>query len=100
MTNVRSGLPATAPKSRGWLVRDFVLGDMNPQGVAEMRRQLIAFAAKKPVMLKSQLRGESAERTAPPQAVVLAYKPASKRPAPAKATLKMTRPRHAIAAAR
>lgn len=31
VTNVRSGLPATAPKSRGWLVRDFVLGDMNPR---------------------------------------------------------------------
>jgi uncharacterized protein with NRDE domain len=30
VTNVRSGLPATAPKSRGWLVRDFVLGDMRP----------------------------------------------------------------------
>ncbi|HEV7489229.1 MAG TPA: NRDE family protein [Rhodanobacteraceae bacterium] len=27
VTNVRSGLPATAPKSRGWLVRDFVLGN-------------------------------------------------------------------------
>jgi uncharacterized protein with NRDE domain len=31
VTNVRSGLPATAPKSRGWLVRDFVLGDANPR---------------------------------------------------------------------
>ena len=27
VTNLRTGLPATAPKSRGWLVRDFVLGD-------------------------------------------------------------------------
>jgi uncharacterized protein with NRDE domain len=27
VTNVRTGLPATAPKSRGWLVRDFMLGD-------------------------------------------------------------------------
>jgi len=27
VTNVRSGVPATAPKSRGALVRDFVLGD-------------------------------------------------------------------------
>jgi uncharacterized protein with NRDE domain len=26
VTNLRTGLPATAPKSRGWLVRDFVLG--------------------------------------------------------------------------
>jgi uncharacterized protein with NRDE domain len=31
VTNVRSGLPATAPKSRGWLVRDFVLGDATPR---------------------------------------------------------------------
>jgi uncharacterized protein with NRDE domain len=31
VTNVRAGLPAKAPKSRGWLVRDFVLGDANPR---------------------------------------------------------------------
>jgi uncharacterized protein with NRDE domain len=31
VTNVRSGLPATAPKSRGWLVRDFVLGNVSPR---------------------------------------------------------------------
>jgi uncharacterized protein with NRDE domain len=31
VTNVRSGLPATAPRSRGWLVRDFVLGEMSPR---------------------------------------------------------------------
>src|SRR5262245_32121020 len=31
VTNVRTGLPATAPLSRGWLVRDFVLGDIGPQ---------------------------------------------------------------------
>jgi uncharacterized protein with NRDE domain len=31
VTNVRTGLPATAPKSRGWLVRDFVLGDVEPR---------------------------------------------------------------------
>lgn len=27
VTNLRSGIPATAPRSRGWLVRDFVAGD-------------------------------------------------------------------------
>ena len=68
-------------------------------GVAEMRRQLIAFAAKKPVKAKAQLPGESAGKIASPQAVVLPYKPASKRPA-ARTTLKVTRARHAIAAAR
>lgn len=30
VTNLRSGLPATAPRSRGWLVRDFVLGEQSP----------------------------------------------------------------------
>lgn len=30
VTNLRTGVPATAPKSRGWLVRDFVLGDDSP----------------------------------------------------------------------
>jgi len=29
VTNLRTGVPATAPRSRGWLVRDFVLGDMS-----------------------------------------------------------------------
>jgi uncharacterized protein with NRDE domain len=31
VTNVRPGLPAKAPKSRGWFVRDFMLGDASPQ---------------------------------------------------------------------
>ena len=35
VTNVRSGLPATAPKSRGWLVRDFVLGAASPREFLE-----------------------------------------------------------------
>jgi uncharacterized protein with NRDE domain len=30
VTNLRTGVPATAPKSRGWLVRDFLLGDATP----------------------------------------------------------------------
>jgi uncharacterized protein with NRDE domain len=35
VTNVRSGLPARAPKSRGWLVRDFMLGDAAPREFLE-----------------------------------------------------------------
>jgi uncharacterized protein with NRDE domain len=35
VTNVRAGLPAKAPKSRGWLVRDFMLGDMPPRDFLE-----------------------------------------------------------------
>jgi uncharacterized protein with NRDE domain len=35
VTNVRTGLPATAPRSRGWLVRDFVLGEAGPREFLE-----------------------------------------------------------------
>jgi len=66
------------------------LGDMNPQHVAEMRRQLIAFAARKPTMAKANVKPANAAAEAHP-AVVLAYKPAAKKAAPAKATLKMSR---------
>jgi RNA polymerase sigma factor for flagellar operon FliA len=79
------------------------LGEMNPEKVAEMRRQLIAFAARKPVMLKATYKANTtftAEKVASPHAVVLPYKPVVKRPVPAKATLKMVRPRQAVAAAR
>jgi len=82
------------------------LGDMNPQKMAEMRRQLLAFAAKKPAMAKAQLvrlkpdATMIAETVAAPHSVVLPYKSAAKRPAPAKATLKMPRTRQAVAAAR
>jgi RNA polymerase sigma factor for flagellar operon FliA len=76
------------------------LGDMNPEKMAEMRRQLIAFTAKKLTMVKARLPEASAETIASPHAVVLAYKPAARRPAPAKATLKMARQRQAVAASR
>jgi RNA polymerase sigma factor for flagellar operon FliA len=65
------------------------LGDMNPQQVAEMRRQLIAFSARKPTMAKAAIKPAAAAAEAQP-AVVLAYKPA-KKAAPVKATLKMSR---------
>jgi len=81
------------------------LGDMNPQKVAEMKRQLIAFAAKKP-MAKAAIvpmvanPAYTAETVASPQAVVMAFKPVSRKPAPIKAALRMPRQRQAIAAAR
>src|SRR5205085_3352763 len=58
------------------------LGDMNPQKVAEMRSQLIAFAAK-PAMAKAPApfvadKTQVAETVAQPAAVVLPYK--AKRP--------------------
>jgi RNA polymerase sigma factor FliA len=76
------------------------LGDMNPEKMAEMRRQLIAFTAKKLTMVKAHLPEASAETIASPHAVVLAYKPAVRRPVPAKATLKLARQRQAVAASR
>jgi len=48
------------------------LGDMNPQKIAEMRRQLIAFAVKKPQMVKADLASlapVAAETFAQPSAV-------------------------------
>src|SRR6266487_2116125 len=75
------------------------LGDMNPQRLAEMHRQLIAFAARKPVMVMASQPATSTE-SVPQQANVLAYKPAVRRPAPAKAALRMPRQRQPIAVAR
>ena len=79
------------------------LGDMNPQRVAEMRRQLIAFTARKPAMAKAAIKplksnaAMTAETVAGPPAVVLPYKLAGKL---VKARLKMPRERQAVAAAR
>jgi RNA polymerase sigma factor for flagellar operon FliA len=80
------------------------LGEMNPQKVAEMRRQLIAFA-KKPmakaamVPLKANT-AYTAETVAAPPAVVMAFKPASKKAVPVRASLRMPRHRQPMAAAR
>ena len=82
------------------------LGEMNQQSVAEMRRQLIAFAVKRPVMAKVQMAAVKADATvtaetvAPAQAVVLPYKVVNRKATPAKAPLRMPRQRQAIAAAR
>ena len=82
------------------------LGDMNPEKVAEVRRQLIAFTAKKPSMAKAGMiplkanTTYTAETVASPPAVVLAYKLASTRRPPVKATLRVSRQRQAMAVAR
>jgi RNA polymerase sigma factor FliA len=86
------------------------LGDMNPQKVAEMRRQLIAFAARKPEMVKASLPAPAqvatftTETSAQPQAVVLPYKRTAPKKVQAKASLKAparpARARTPIAAAR
>jgi len=75
------------------------LGEMGPQQVAEMRKAFIEFAAKKPVMAKATLPQAQEERKAQPLGVVLPYKPAKKLNM-ARATLKVGRPRQAVAAAR
>jgi RNA polymerase sigma factor for flagellar operon FliA len=77
------------------------LGDMNPQKVAEMKRQLLAFAtAKKPVMAKVQPNPEIVQETvAKPHAVVLPYAKV-KKAVPAKAALKPARHARVAAAAR
>jgi RNA polymerase sigma factor for flagellar operon FliA len=72
------------------------LGGMSPQQAAEMRKALIAFAVKKPAMAKAAV---PAQTSGPSQsAVVLPYK--LKRSHAAKATLKVARPRRAVAAVR
>lgn len=38
VTNLRTGVPATAPRSRGWLVRDFVLGADEPAAFLDALR--------------------------------------------------------------
>jgi RNA polymerase sigma factor for flagellar operon FliA len=80
------------------------LGDMNPQKAAEMRRQLIAFASKKPMakapMVAMKANTTFTAETAAPHAVVMAFKPANRKPVPVKAALRMPRQRQAIAAAR
>ena len=38
VTNLRTGVPATAPRSRGWLVRDFMLGDAQPAAFLDALR--------------------------------------------------------------
>ena len=82
------------------------LGDMNPEKVAEMRLQLIAFA-KKPMakveMTMVPMKADpsfTAETVANPPGVVLAYKAQTKRPAQAKAQLRVPRQRQVVAAAR
>jgi RNA polymerase sigma factor for flagellar operon FliA len=84
------------------------LGEMGPEHVAEMKKALLTFAAKKP-MAKVEQVGQAgqdgfAARVESPSApgVVLVYKPASKRAAPVRATLTSgkARQRQAVAAAR
>ena len=76
------------------------LGDMRED--QDIQRQLLAFAAKKPKMVKVQLPSPVADTLAHPRAVVLPYSSASRRPAAARAsvaktTMKASRPTAAAA---
>jgi len=78
------------------------LGDMSAETIVEMKRELIDFAVKKPVMAVATRPAVAAEPVAA-SAVVLPYKrPAPrKRATPAKAPLRVARqPRQIVAAAR
>ena len=71
------------------------LGEMGPQQVAEMRKALLDFASRKPVMAKVARPVRGAQ-----PAVVLPYTKANRRPAAVRAPLKVARQRQAVAAAR
>jgi RNA polymerase sigma factor for flagellar operon FliA len=84
------------------------LGQMHPQQMADMRKALLAFASRKLVMARAALPSRREERLTAPRVVVLPYKPVSARAAPARtailaparAAIKVTRPRHVVVAAR
>lgn len=81
------------------------LGDMNPAKVAEMRRQLIAFAVKKPHVVKAETVAPAATpaAVASTHAVVLPYKKAARKiqaKAGLRAEPRVMRARQAVAAAR
>jgi RNA polymerase sigma factor for flagellar operon FliA len=67
------------------------LGEMGAQQVAEMRKALLAFAMKKPVMAKADLPRPQEERLAAPHGVVLPYKLSAKRTLAATIAVRATR---------
>src|SRR5262249_7181746 len=79
------------------------LGEMGPTVVAEVRRALVAFAAKKPAGAHATARASLVEqpKAAPPAAVVLPYdQPRKRLPSPSGTALKVRRPRQPVAVAR
>jgi RNA polymerase sigma factor for flagellar operon FliA len=71
------------------------LGELNPQEAVEVRQALVAFASKKPLIVKVVAATPQENRSA----VVLPYKPAPKRQVP-RAAFKIASARRAIAASR
>jgi RNA polymerase sigma factor FliA len=75
------------------------LNGAGAQQMTELHQALVAFASKKP-MAKATLPVSCEEKIASPRAVVLAYPRQNRRGAQARATMRMGRPRHAVAASR
>ena len=87
------------------------LGEMGPRQAAEMKKALLSFISRKPVMAKAALpvvsevrvpvaSPPSQQRPAAAAAVVIPYKRASRQSATTPPPMKMTRTRQPIAAAR
>jgi len=80
------------------------LGEMGPTVVAEVRRALVAFAAKKPAGAQATAKASLVEqpaKAATPAAIVLPYdQPRKRLPTPSGTALKVRRPRQAVAVAR
>ena len=79
------------------------LGTMGPQQVSELRRALVEFAAKRPVMAKAALPETAAAASPAPaaaaaKAIVLTYRPGAKRMASVRTPVKIDRRRTAVAA--
>jgi RNA polymerase sigma factor FliA len=75
------------------------LNGAGAQQMTEFRQALVAFASKKQ-MAKATLPGSCEEKIASPRAVVLPYPRQNRRGVQARATMRMGRPHHAVAAAR
>src|SRR6516225_1566850 len=79
------------------------LGEMGPTVVAEVRRALVAFAAKKPAGAQATAKASLVEqpaKAATPAAIVLPYdQPRKRLPTPSGTALKVRRPRQAVAVA-
>jgi RNA polymerase sigma factor for flagellar operon FliA len=79
------------------------LGSMGPRQMAEMRKALIEFAVRKPVMAKASLPAAREEKLAAPHSVVIPYKAynkATRKALPVRGALKVARSRQPLAAAR
>jgi len=78
------------------------LGTMGPRQLSEMRKALLEFASRKPVMAKASLPASHEERLAGAHPIVIPYKTykTAKKPAAGRPVMKLNRTRPVVAAAR